>query len=143
AAHAELSRYGAVEAPSPAALVGDPAALQRLHGVIPVDLALSPRARRPLVKGARYRGAGAADLHRRGRPPQDNLEQLCRELASAYWLVTGRQISRGAGAPFAAFFERLLSILLGGDLDERGDRVLRRVVAWQRSLLAQRDQLGD
>jgi hypothetical protein len=132
---AEISRHGFVEVPTPATLrAGDWQALQRLYGLIPVTPApASGSGRHPFARDACFRGNGAGELHRRGRPSDSRLEALAAQLAVAYELASGRKAGRGTRAPFDRLFGLLLTMLFDADESDRGDRALRRAIRWHKS----------
>lgn len=136
-AGAEISRHGLVKVPAPATLrAGDGEALQRLYGLIPVTPGpASGSGRHSFARDARFRGNGAGELHRFGRPTDSRLESLAVQLTAAYELATGRKAGRGTRAPFDRFFALLLTLLFDTDDEsERGDRALRRAIRWHKTI---------
>ena len=132
---AEISRHGFVEVPAPATLrAGDWQALQCLYGLIPVTPAPAfGSGRHSFARDARFRGNGAGELNRFGRPADSRLELLAIQLAVAYEQATGRLAGRGA--PFDHFFALLLTVLFNTTNEsERGGRALRRAIRWHRAI---------
>jgi hypothetical protein len=134
-AGAEISRHGFIDVPALATLrAGDWQALQRLYGLIPVTPApASGSGRHSFARDARFRGNGAGELNRFGRPTESRLELLAIQLAVAYEQATGRLAGRGA--PFDHFFALLLTVLFNTDTEsERGGRALRRAIRWHKTI---------
>jgi hypothetical protein len=118
--------YGAV-APTIAAIrAGDMETLAFLLGILRVQPAPG-NAGHPLGRGAAFVGVGTGELQQRGRPPSVRWEQLAVWLGVIYEFATGRAPGRGERTPFTTFFRLLVALLTESDLDERGDRLLRRV----------------
>ena len=118
--------YGTVAPTLQAIRAGDTEALALLFGILPVR-ATPWVARHPYGRGAAFIGANAKELQQRGRPREVRWEQLAVRLGMVYELATGRLPGRGERSPFTSFFRLLVALLTERDLDERGDRLLRRV----------------